>query len=378
MTAGYFNVQNGCAGDMLAASIAGICGCKFLEKELKKISLSNIYEIKLIPVKRELPSSHSFSANQFIVSLKNREKPNSYTEIKKIFETSNFKKSVKSKILEIFSIIAKAESKIHKEPLDKIHFHQVGQTDALVEIASVVILLDFLKIEKIYSSPVGLAKPAPATIEISKGLPVNFKNGPFEITTPTGMAIIKGIVDEFSDTPPMKIIDSSYGTGTNEKIQPNTVLFSYGECNEEIRENLGIIETSIDDMNPVIFEHLMEKLYKQGALEVSFFTGMTKKSRPMFNLRILCFPDKKDSLMEIVFKETSSIGIRYRKEERYPLKREEKIIKTAIGEIPIKVGYFNEKIVNISPEYEVCKKIAAEQNMPLKKVLSEIMKKFNF
>jgi uncharacterized protein (TIGR00299 family) protein len=379
MKTGYFNIQNGCAGDMLAACLIGVSDYKYLEKELKKIVLPNIYELKFISVRRELPSSHHhFESNQFIISLKNKEKPNSYLEIKKIIETSGLKKSIKTRILKIFNIIAQAESKIHKEPLDKIHFHQVGQTDAIIEITSVVILLEFLGIEKVYASPVGISQPAPATMEISKGLPVIFKDVPFEITTPTGISIIKGIVDEFKDTPPIKTIDTSYGTGTNEKIPSDMVVFSYGESFQYTSENIGIIETSIDDTNPIIFEHVIEKLYEQQALEVSIFPGITKKSRPVFNLKILCFPDKKDRLMEIIFKETSSIGIRYREEIRYPLKREIKFIKTIFGEIPVKLSYLNGNIVNISPEYESCKKIAIEQNVPLKKVFSESIKKSDF
>lgn len=367
---GYFEVFNGCAGDMLCAGLvdAGL-DITLLKKELKKIPLSN-YSIKIQNVKRELYHHHFMPATKFLVVLKKEEKFRKYGEIKELIKKSNLSESTKKKILKIFDIIAKAEAKVHREKIENVHFHQVGQTDAIIEVASVVIGLELLGIKKVYSSSVGISKPAPATLQIMKNIPVLIKNSPYEITTPTGISILKGLCEFKSMDEEILIEGSGYGAGEREKPSPNVLKFIYGKEKEE--EYIYVVETNIDDMNPLLFENLYEKLFENGAVDVSVFTGMGKKNRPVFFLKVLVKENSLEKIKEIIFLETTTIGIRYRKEKRDILERKTEFVKTKWGKVRIKLSFSGNKIYNVSPEYDDCKKIAREHKVPLKKVMLEV------
>lgn len=367
---GYFEVFNGCAGDMLCAGLvdAGL-DITLLKKELKKIPLSN-YSIKIQNVKRELYHHHFMPATKFLVVLKKEEKFRKYGEIKELIKKSNLSESTKKKILKIFDIIAKAEAKVHREKIENVHFHQVGQTDAIIEVASVVIGLELLGIKKVYSSSVGISKPAPATLQIMKNIPVLIKNSPYEITTPTGISILKGLCEFKSMDEEILIEGSGYGAGEREKPSPNVLKFIYGKEKEE--EYIYVVETNIDDMNPLLFENLYEKLFENGAVDVSVFTGIGKKNRPVFFLKVLVKENSLEKIKEIIFLETTTIGIRYRKEKRDILERKTEFVKTKWGKVRIKLSFSGNKIYNVSPEYDDCKKIAREHKVPLKKVMLEV------
>jgi len=368
---GYFEVFDGCAGDMLAGSLldAGL-DFKLLKKELDKIPLTN-YTIEIKKTKRQIFSHHFITATKFLVVLKEEEKFRKYTEIIKIIEDSSLSENLKNKILKIFGILAKVESKVHREKIENVHFHQVGQTDAIVEIASVVIGLDILGIKNVYSSSIGISNPAPATIELIKGLPVIFRDTTYEISTPTGVSILKGIC-KFKDMEDEIIVEGNgYGAGEREEPSPNILKFIYGRQKEE-NESIYMIETNIDDMNPLIFENLYEKLFKAGAVDVSVFTGIGKKNRPVFNLCIMVKEKNFEKIKNIVFSETTTIGFRFRKEKRITLERETKEINTKWGKVRVKVSFSGDKTYNISPEYEDCKKISKKYNIPLKQVLLEV------
>jgi len=368
---GYFEVFDGCAGDMLAGSLidAGL-DLKLLKKELDKIPLTN-YTIEIKKTKRHLFFHHFITATKFLVVLEKEEKFRKYTEIIKIIQDSSLSENIKKEILKIFYILAKVEAKAHREKIENVHFHQIGQTDAIVEIASVVIGLDILGIKNVYSSPIGISNPAPATIELIKGLPVIFRNIPYEISTPTGVSILKGIC-KFKNIENGIIVEGNgYGAGERKEPSPNILKFIYGKQREE-EKSIYVVETNIDDMNPLIFENLYEKLFKAGAVDVSVFTGIGKKNRPVFNLCIMVEEKNFEKVKEIVFSETTTIGFRFRKEKRITLEREIKEVKTKWGRVRVKVSFSGEKIYNISPEYEDCMKISKKSNIPLKQVLLEV------
>ncbi|MGC9065873.1 MAG: nickel pincer cofactor biosynthesis protein LarC [Candidatus Ratteibacteria bacterium] len=371
---GYLDIKNGCAGDMICAALSGCVDVKEIEKHLKKVKFPSKYDIEIRQVVRSIGHFHGIKANQFIVNVQEKENERSYSEIVSIFSNSNLSSSTKNKILKIFNILAEAEGRVHGENLERLHFHAVGQTDALVEVSFSVLAMEQLGIKKLVASSPGISNAAPATMEMISGIPVIFCDIPFEISTPTGIAIVKGLADSFGDSSIMIPLGYAYGTGTQITDLPNTVQFVYGKEISERVESIGIIETSVDDMNPVIFEHLMETLYQAGALEVCFFTGTTKKSRPIFLIRILCKPEHRGTITKIIFKETTSLGVRYREENRIVLERIQKKIKTSYGEINVKFGYIAGETVNIMPEYEDCKKIAIEKKIPIKFVMQEAMK----
>lgn len=371
---GFFDIKNGCAGDMICAALAGCVDIKEIEKQLSKIKFPSRYKIEVVQTTRPSGSSHGIKANRFYVHITGKEHERSYLEIVSIFKNSKLPEESKQKILQVFKLLAEAESKVHRENLKDLHFHAVGQTDALVEVSFSVLAIQYLGIKRLFSSPVGISNPAPATMEMIKGIPVIVRNIPFEITTPTGIAIIKTLTQSCDDIPVFIPEGYSYGTGTMNTREPNTIQFIFGKESVDTNDTVSVIETSIDDMNPVIFEYLIEKLYKAGSLEVCFFTGITKKSRPVYWLRVLCRPSEKNSIFKIIFKETTTLGIRYREEARVKLERLEKNVKTKYGDIRIKAGYYANQVVNIMPEYEDCKRVALEKNVPLKKVIEEAIK----
>ncbi|HOV21716.1 MAG TPA: nickel pincer cofactor biosynthesis protein LarC [bacterium] len=369
---GYFEVFNGCAGDMIVGCLidAGV-NPSILKNELQKIPISN-YTIKIKKVKRKTNSSHFISATQFIVILKEKENQRKYTEIVNLIEKSSLSDDIKRKTLKIFNILAISESKVHKEKIDNVHFHQIGQTDAIIEIASAVIGLKLLNIESVYSSSIGISMPSPATLEILKGLPVLIKHIPYEISTPTGVSILKGLCKFHEIDEKISIEGYGYGTGTSETLPSDIMKFIYGKEIDKKKEEIYIIETNIDDMNPVIFEYLYEKLFQAGATDVSVFTGIGKKNRPVFNLQIMVNEENFEKVKEIIFSETTTIGFRYQKEDRIILQRKIKEIKTKWGSVKIKISFYGGKIYNISPEYDDCKKISKKFKIPLKNVITEV------
>ena len=370
---GYFEVLNGCAGDMLVGSLidAGL-SLPNLKRELSKIPLDD-YEIKIKKVKRKTHFNHFLQATQFLVKVKREKDITPYSEIINLIEKSKIKGEYKSKIKNIFEILAKAEAVVHGENIENIHFHQVGQIDAIVEISSFVIGLDLLGIEKVFSSAVGISNPAPATVEMMKNIPVVFKSVPYEITTPTGIAILKGMCN-FEIPENFYVEKEGYGAGERNEPFPNVVKFFIGEERKE-KEEIIVVETNIDDFSPVFAGYVIDKLKKAGALDVVVFTGTGKKNRPIFKLEVLTPEEKFKEIVETIFKETTTIGLRFRKEKRIVLEREISEVKTKWGSVRIKTTYFNGKKVNISPEFEDCKKIAEEKKVSLKDVYMEIFKK---
>lgn len=362
---------------MVCAALAGCVDIEEIKKQLEKISFPSKYEIEIRKTTRTIGFFHGIKANQFIVHVKGKEQKRSYSEIIKVFEKSGLSRVIRNKIIRVFDVIARAESKVHNESIAQLHFHAVGQTDALVEISFAILALEKLCIKRVFSSPAGISNAAPATMEMLSGVPVIIRNIPFETATPTGIAIIRAITESFNDTPVIIPDGHCYGAGTIDASIPNTLHFIYGKEFNTLKDRVSVIETSVDDINPVIFEYLIDRLYQSGALEVCFFTGITKKSRPIFWIRVLCEPVVKESIIQQLFRETTTLGIRYREEQRIVLARSQEKIRTRYGDISVKIGYISGDTVNIMPEYEECKKVAQEKKIPIKKVIEEVLKSTN-
>ncbi|MCX8095387.1 MAG: nickel pincer cofactor biosynthesis protein LarC [Caldisericia bacterium] len=275
------------------------------------------------------------------------------------------------------------------EKFEEVHLHELGGLDSIIDIVGSVIGLRLLNVEKVYSSPVpvgsGFVKthhgvlpiPAPATIEILKGVPI-FSNGiKGEITTPTGAAIITTLSTSFGDLPSMKIEKIGYGLGKKDFEIPNILRVFIGELYDFYLKDFNtLIETNIDDMNPQIFGYIIDKAFSLGALDVFFTPIYMKKNRPSYKISILCEEKDKNNLIDLIFSETTSIGVRLTRVEKVFLKREIKELETELGKIRIKISYFKgEK--KITPEYDDIKKIAEEKNLPIVKIYSIIEKELN-
>ncbi len=332
----------------------------------------------------------------------------SYAHIKNLIINSGITETAKQLSLRIFDRVAKAEALIHNMPLDEVSFHEVGAVDSIIDIVGTAICMDKLQADKIMVSTVndgrGFAKcqhglipiPVPAVLEIfsDSNIKLNQTDIDKELVTPTGAAIIAELAETCSTMPNMKVIKNSYGAGTRNLKIPNVLRLILGEIQDENRKDeqtnftdiqlptgpdydcesssgVTVLETNIDDTNPEILGYVMERLFKEGALDVFFTNIYMKKNRPATKLTVLCTQDKAADLQRIIFTETSTIGIRYRKEARICLRREIKTVSTNFGDVLVKVCNFEDK-VKVSPEYEHAKALAESLKIPLKAVYDSI------
>ncbi|MFT8316252.1 MAG: nickel pincer cofactor biosynthesis protein LarC [Clostridium sp.] len=308
-------------------------------------------------------------------------------DIENIINRSDLSETVKKTSLHMFMKVAEAEAEVHGKFLYEVHFHEVGAIDSIIDIVGAAVALDYLKIDKIIASTVqvggGFVKcahgvipvPAPATVKILKGIPIKSGIVSFETTTPTGAAILASNVKEFTDKIEFSIDKIGYGLGTRNLEIPNVLRVYLGkeESKEEIEEQY-ILETNIDDMNPELYGYVEEKLFHRGALDVFKTPIIMKKGRPAIKLSILVNAKKEKDVLEVIFKDTTSIGVRKFKVEKIMLHREFSKVKTKYGEVNVKNSYYEGELVKYKAEYEDCKRIAEENNLPIAKVYRDIHK----
>jgi len=355
-----------------------------IKGELYKIPLTG-FDITVNTVCRS-----GITAKNLQVSITGEGTPSrNYAQIKSLIEKSGLSPFVKRASLGIFEKIAKAEGKIHDTPLEKVHFHEVGGIDSLVDILGAAISMEFLGIKKVISSkiPLGtgfvtcshgnLPVPAPATLSILKGAPVYGTQIPHELTTPTGAAIISFFADSFGPIPDMLISKIGYGAGKREhKTRPNILRIITGSAplnSEYCRDDeITVIETVIDDMNPEIYGFLMERLFKAGALDVIWIPAFMKKNRPGTIVQVLCPMELQEAMAALILTETTSSGLRHYTVRRKKLPRRMLKIDTQFGKVEVKAMVDPKGVEQIVPEYEVCKKIAEKKNIPIKTVYAII------
>jgi len=385
MKIAYFDCFSGISGDMIVASLLD-CGINIdiLNNEIKKLNIPNVnLELKKVDKK-------GISASKFDVKFPHEHVHRGLNDIKKIINESSLSDPVKLKSIKIFSRLANAEGKIHNKSPDEIHFHEVGALDAIVDIVSSVICLEILGIENIFASNITVGSgtvncahgtipvPVPAVLELLKDIPISSSEINTEIVTPTGAAIISTLSQNFGSIPNMTLENTGYGAGSKELPLPNILRVLIGnvkiENNDLILEQIYKIETNIDDMNPQFYDFILKKLLDKGALDVFLTPINMKKNRPATLLTAMCYEEKFKEIVDIILKETTSIGVRFQKIERFKTQRKIEIIQTKYGEVRIKIAKIKGQIVSKTPEYEDLKKIANEKNIPLKKIYSEINK----
>ena len=321
-----------------------------------------------------------------------------YKTITSLIKNSPLSGYVKELSLEIFENIAAAESEIHKRQKEDVHFHEVGGVDAIVDIVGTALCIEYLGINTIFASKIPLGTgfvncdhgkipvPSPATISILKNVPVYGTETPFELVTPTGAAIIKTLSSSFGAMPDMIVQKTGYGAGKRDTgptpnllrvITGNTAVSHKDISGVYDKESAVIVETCIDDMNPEIFGFLMERLLEDGALDVYWIPIFMKKNRPGTMVQVLCGQDKKDAVINRLLSETTSIGARYYNVLRDTLPRELIQVETSYGTIKAKCIKDPVRGSRITPEYEECKKIAIEKNIPIKVVYETILKEIS-
>lgn len=382
----YFDCYSGISGDMILGALVDLgVDLKKIRAGLKSLGLSKGYEIKSRIVQRGL-----ISGTKVDVVLKpiKRSHGRHFSTIKNIIQQSELSAKVKADSIEIFRRIAKSEAKVHHTSIEKVHFHEVGAVDSIVDIVGGALALELLNVERVFSSPLNVGEglvecehgtlpvPAPATLNLLEGIPCFSSGVQKELTTPTGAGMIGFFAEKFQSLPKVKILKTGYGAGDHViENSPNMLRIILGELEGRGEtESMTVVETNIDDMNPEFYDHVMDMLFKAGAVDVTFTPVSMKKNRPAVKLSVMVSPEKREQISKIILSETSTFGVRYFAVNRTTLDREIQTVKTPYGPAKVKVGSLDGTPQQISPEYEDCKKIARKEKLPIKKVYEEVLK----
>jgi len=398
----YFDCFSGASGDMiLGALVSAGVDPRLLKEQLLLLGVSG-YEIEF-----EIVNRSGISATHARVQIPHEHAHRHLADIIKIIDGSRLSEKVKSLAAKIFSRLAEAEAHVHNVPIEKVHFHEVGAMDAIIDVVGAAICFDLLGIERFVSSPFHVGSgavdmehgrfpvPPPAVAELLKGAPIYSTDIKGELVTPTGAAIITSVCSDYGPIPRMKLEQTGYGAGTRAYERfPNALRILIGEehayrtgsgsdraithntqsrnperVDDEESKLLWMLETNIDDMSPQIFGHVMEQAFELGALDCYFTPVQMKKNRPGILLSILCRQDERERLTQLVFAETTTIGIRSYEIERRALDREVVAVDTEYGSIEVKVARLNGHIITGTPEYEQCRHAAVKANVPLRAVM---------
>jgi len=388
MKLAYFDCFSGISGDMtLGALVDAGVSLDHLRDELRGLQVSG-WEIS-----SEKVWKNGMSASYVRVKTEDQTKHRSLSAILEIINNSLLDAQVKEKAAAIFTKLGEAEASVHDVPLEKIHFHEVGAVDAIVDIVGACISFRALGIEKFACSPLnvggGTAKmahgvlpvPAPATAKLLQSKPTYSNGVQRELVTPTGAAIVATLCDSFGPQPPMTVSAIGYGAGTADlEGQPNVLRIMVGEAAEKVvpgfDEEIAVIEANLDDMNPQIYGYFLEKALAAGALDVYTTPVQMKKNRPGTLLTVLCRPSETSALMELIFAETTTFGARTYRAQRRALPRESIRVHTKHGDVSIKLSRVNGRILHVAPEFEDCRKLAVEQNVPLQQVINEALRSY--
>ena len=385
MRIAYGELIGGISGDMFVAALLDLgLPLGTLKAELKKIPTLKF------TLKTSKKNVHAVRASQFQVICPPQEAPRSWDQIRNLLQRSKLSSSVKQTSVEIFARLAQAEAKIHGVAVDKVHFHEVGATDSIIDIVAAAIGLEALAIAQLHFSkiPLGhgitrsqhgpLPVPGPATLELLKGLPTFGIDLESETVTPTGAALVKALGSGFGDQPSMTIDRIGYGTGQKDFAnRPNLFRLSVGAPAANLpHEEMFVIETNIDDMNPQHFDHVMERLFAAGARDVFLAPIQMKKNRPATLLTVICDLANRDRLAALILQETSTIGLRYYPVGRILLARTSKQVKTRYGEVTVKIVTQPDGSKRATPEYDDLKRIATAKRINLRTLHDEVMRRF--
>ncbi|MBU3143183.1 nickel pincer cofactor biosynthesis protein LarC [Clostridium sp. CF012] len=408
----YYDCFSGISGDMNLGALLDLgVDDKYLIEELDKLRLDG-YEIrvsrgirkgiegtKVDVMLQEHKHEHSHDENEdrhshgHMSNNHNHHDQRNLKDIEGIIDCSELSSNVKELSKKMFMKVAEAEAKVHGKPLYEVHFHEVGAVDSIVDIVGAAICISYLNVDKIMSSSVelggGFVKcahgiipvPAPATVEILKGIPVKLGAVPFETTTPTGAAILAVNVCEFKDNNSFTVNKIGYGIGNRDTEIPNVLRVMLVEennlSNTNKVENVDsvfqeIVECNIDDMNPESYEYIIDKLFNEGALDVYLTPIIMKKGRPSVKISVLCKETKLEKMKEVLFRETTTFGVRSFKVNKAMLERKFIKVNTSYGEVTVKEAYYKGKKIKSKLEYEECKKIAQSMGIPISKVYDKL------
>jgi uncharacterized protein (TIGR00299 family) protein len=394
MTVLYFDCFSGAAGDMILGSLidAGVP-----LDEVRRALGTLAIEPDVVWTERVIRAG--VTATKFCVKGEDGgEHAHAHRHLKGVYsliDGSALTAAGKTRAKELFERLGRAEAEIHGTTMDKVHLHEVGALDSIIDIVGSVFALEYLGVDAIVSSPLNVGSgmvraahglypvPAPATMRLLEGAPIYSGQQPAELVTPTGALLVSGYAQEYGPVPAMRVRRIGYGAGTRDfKDTPNVLRVLLGES-DDARPSQGVqahtvvvIECEIDDMNPQIFGVLMDRLLAAGALDVFYTPVQMKKNRPGTLLTVVAAPGLRDRLTSIVFTESTTIGLRYREMTRECLERDTVIVDTPIGAVRFKVARRGAEVLNASPEFDDCARIAAERGIPLKDVQAAATKAY--
>ena len=412
MKIAYFDCFSGISGDMTLGALADLgLDPDLLKDELAKLKLEG-YQLSFSKAQK-----HGISGTKAHVDLsdpehhqhddqdhdhehnhdhhhdeppKKRHHTRNLGDIRQLIENSDLSEEIKAKSLSIFVRLGEAEARVHGTTIDEVHFHEVGAVDSIVDIVGSVIGLSIMEIDKIYSSSLslgsGLARsshgvipvPAPATVELLRGIPTRQTEIRGELVTPTGAAIISTLAENFGPAPEMIMDKIGYGCGTKDLAeQPNLLRVILGHTAGDYEtDTIKVVETNIDDMSPQIYDLLMDKLLEIGALDVFLTPINMKKNRPAVKLTVLADSPQLQDVCACILAETTTMGVRIYEANRKKLSREMVEVDTEYGKVSVKLGKIGDEVVKILPEYDDCKRIAKEKNVPIMKIHQAVLGTF--
>jgi uncharacterized protein (TIGR00299 family) protein len=381
----YLDCFSGISGDMLLGALvdAGL-PAERLEEELRKLSLSG-WKLRTERVQRG-----GLAATKLDFDIEETHHHRTWKAIRDIIRVSELGAPVRDRAEAIFARLAEVEGAVHGADPDSVHFHEVGALDSILDIVGASIALETLGVERVVVSALNIGTgtvktahgvlpvPAPATAALLKGAPVYSSGEEGELVTPTGAAIVATQTSQYGAWPPMRVTTIGYGAGSRDpKGYPNVLRVMLGQA-AEIASGIAepavtVLEANLDDMSPEVSGYFMEQALKAGALDVFYTPAQMKKNRPGVLLTVVCPADKADDLSELVFAQTTTIGLRSYQAQRRVLKRSLVMVDSPLGPIRVKVAELNGRVLNAAPEYEDCQKLAGEKGVPLKQVLAEAL-----
>jgi pyridinium-3,5-bisthiocarboxylic acid mononucleotide nickel chelatase len=379
----YFDCFSGISGDMvLGALVDAGAGLAAIEAELRKLGLPG-WKISAEKVKRR-----DLFATHVKVESHEHHPHRGLSEILRMIDAAGLAPRAAGRARQIFARLGEAEAKVHQVSVDKVHFHEVGAVDSIVDIVGAAIGFELLGIDEFACSKLdvggGVVKtahgllpvPAPATAELLRGAPAYSSGIERELVTPTGAAIATTLSTRYAEIPPMTLRSIGYGAGSNDLAEKSNVLriligeSAHAEAGESWGSPVTVIETNVDDMSPQIYGYFVERALAAGALDVFSTPAQMKKNRPGQLVTILAEPDNVARLIDLIFRETTTIGVRTYEVRRKTLDRESVPVATPFGEIRMKLARMNGSILSATPEYEDCQRIAIERGVPLKQVIA--------
>jgi pyridinium-3,5-bisthiocarboxylic acid mononucleotide nickel chelatase len=378
MKIAYFDCIGGASGDMILGALidAGL-GIEMLRERLVALRLN---DFELIT---QRVNKNGFSATKVDVVVAHDVPERHLVEITAIVDASELASSIKLQANAIFGRMAEVEAGIHGTTLDHVHLHELGGVDTIVDVVGCLVGLDALGIEKVYASPLPMGRgfirgahgqiplPAPATVALLKGVPIVGSDIEKELVTPTGAALLSALAAGFGPIPQMTLTAVGYGAGGRDLPVPNVVRLLLGDQGVPAglgAESVVVLETNIDDLNPQIYDHVMARLFKAGALDVFLTPIQMKKNRPGTLLRVICRPGDSGPLTDILLRETSTLGVRQQIMGRMSLPREFRTVKTPYGDVRIKIASLAGGVRRAAPEYDDCRRLAEETGAPLRDV----------